>query len=436
MSLQLEKDANVSVQTHIDEFSSRFSILIVFWLLISLIWMLKVDLILEYIISILDPCDNNSCSNLYNPAKWSEVRWLSGALLGFVTLLPIIALQFYKFSRPGLMKNEAKGLRFWLIFCIIGFICNIIATIVFIMPGLFELGHQIQIELGFVPKYDIVAMLSMSIGLIWVEVLIVMGILTLLIANYTDNISERNLGWWKIRVHGIISMLIILSFYGQVSLTLFLLLISYLSIEIITYSWIKNPSKLQLESPIIFDQYGTARKFLFAQCECGTTDIFENYPFNNAYYSFSNLCENIDEQETLYQLINTNSFTDLIVFGCRKYEKLNKIEPNIFISKCNLRNDFSTHKMSNYTNSQQFLSNTDLRIASLIDPWNDEQSYQKIIEQLEKHVNCKPVILSNNDFFQFPEDIESNDLIIYTSNAVKKKLIKAFDNMNINYTIG
>jgi len=276
----------------------------------------------------------------------------------------------------------------------------------------------------------------MSIGLIWVEVLIVMGILTLLIANYTDNISERNLGWWKIRVHGIISMLIILSFYGQVSLTLFLLLISYLSIEIITYSWIKNPSKLQLESPIIFDQYGTARKFLFAQCECGTTDIFENYPFNNAYYSFSNLCENIDEQETLYQLINTNSFTDLIVFGCRKYEKLNKIEPNIFISKCNLRNDFSTHKMSNYTNSQQFLSNTDLRIASLIDPWNDEQSYQKIIEQLEKHVNCKPVILSNNDFFQFPEDIESNDLIIYTSNAVKKKLIKAFDNMNINYTIG
>ena len=103
MSLQLEKDAKVSVQTHIDEFSSRFSILIVSWLVISLIWMLKVDSILEQVVTILDPCNNTSCSNLYNPAKWSEVRWLSGALLGFITILPIIASQFYKFSRPGLM---------------------------------------------------------------------------------------------------------------------------------------------------------------------------------------------------------------------------------------------------------------------------------------------------------------------------------------------
>ena len=69
MSLQLEKDAKVSIQTHIDEFSSRFSILIVLWLMVSLIWMLRVDLVLEYVVDVLDPCNSNNCSNLYNPAK-------------------------------------------------------------------------------------------------------------------------------------------------------------------------------------------------------------------------------------------------------------------------------------------------------------------------------------------------------------------------------
>ena len=116
MSLQLEKDAKVSIQTHIDEFSSRFSILIVLWLMVSLIWMLRVDLVLEYVVDVLDPCNNNNCSNLYNPAKWSEIRWLGAALLGFITIIPIIALQFYTFSKPGLMKSEAKGLMFWLVF--------------------------------------------------------------------------------------------------------------------------------------------------------------------------------------------------------------------------------------------------------------------------------------------------------------------------------
>ena len=58
-------------------------------------------------------------------AKWSEVRWLSGALLGFITIHFIVS-QFYKFSRPGLMKNEAKGLILWLFFFILGFLANVI----------------------------------------------------------------------------------------------------------------------------------------------------------------------------------------------------------------------------------------------------------------------------------------------------------------------
>mgnify|MGYP001163909784 FL=1 len=436
MSLQLEKDANVSVQTHIDEFSSRASILIVIWLLVSLLWMLKVDLVLEYVIGLLDPCVDSNCSNLYNPAKWSEVRWLSGALLGFITILPLIALQLFKFSRPGLMKNEAKGLIFWLIFCTLGFIVNIIFTILFIMPNLFELGHNIQLDLGFLPKYDVITMLSMSIGVIWVEILITMGILTLLVVNSTGGISSRNLNWWKMRVHGIISMLIILSFYGQVSFNVFLLLTSYISIELITSKWIRKPSRLSLNAPVIFDQYGVERKMLFVECEC---EGKENYSHNlspNAFYSFNNLCENISEQETLYQLINTNSFTDLMIFGCRNNEKLQNIEPNVYISKCNFRREFYTHKRENYYNSQQFIINTDFRLASLTDPWNESQAYERIVKLLDEYDDWIPVILSNDKYSYFPDDINANDLIIYTSELTKVKLVHHFKELGRKYTIG
>ena len=125
--------------------------------------MLRVDLVLEYVVDVLDLCNNNNCSNLYNPAKWSEIRWLGAALLGFITT-PIIALQFYTFSKPGLMKSEAKGLMFWLVFSSLVFIANIIITILLIMPSLFGIGHEIQVDLGFTPN-DIVTMLSLSLEL-------------------------------------------------------------------------------------------------------------------------------------------------------------------------------------------------------------------------------------------------------------------------------
>ena len=436
MSLQLEKDAKVSIQTHIDEFSSRFSILIVLWLMVSLIWMLRVDLVLEYVVDVLDPCNSNNCSNLYNPAKWSEIRWLGAALLGFITIIPIIALQFYTFSKPGLMKSEAKGLMFWLVFSSLGFIANIIITILLIMPSLFGIGHEIQVDLGFTPKYDIVTMLSLSIGIIWVEILIAMGILTLLVANSTGNLSGKNLTWWKLRIHGIISMLIMLSFYGQISFIIFLLLTSYVCIEIVTSPWIKKSTRLSLDSPIVFDQYGVDRKMLFANCECEREENIDTDLFTNAYYSFKKLCEKSDEQETLYQLINTNEFTDMIVFGCNNVEKMSHIEPNVYISKCKFRNDFITHNLENYCNLQQYNMNTKVRIASLVDPWNDNQAYQKILQVLQENVEWMPVFVSNDDFQYFPDTINANDLVIYASEITKNKLVNKLNDMGRKFIVG
>jgi len=231
-------------------------------------------------------------------------------------------------------------------------------------------------------------------------------------------------------------MLIILSFYGQVSLTVFLLLTSYISIELITSKWIRKPSRLSLNAPVIFDQYGVERKMLFVECECEDKENYSHNLSSNAFYSFNNLCENISEQETLYQLINTNSFTDLMIFGCRNNEKLQNIEPNVYISKCNFRIEFYTHKRENYYNSQQYIINTDIRVASLTDPWNESQAYERIVKLLDEYDNWIPVILSNDKYSYFPDNITANDLIIYTSELTKLKLVDHFKKLDRKYTIG
>ena len=50
MSLQLEQDAKVPIQTHIDEFSSRFAIMIFLWIVVTIFWITNIDIVLEKII--------------------------------------------------------------------------------------------------------------------------------------------------------------------------------------------------------------------------------------------------------------------------------------------------------------------------------------------------------------------------------------------------
>ena len=109
---------------------------------------------------------------------------------------------------------------------------------------------------------------------------------------------------------------------------------------------------------------------------------------------------------------------------------------NVYISKCNFRREFYTHKRENYYNSQQFIINTDIRVASLTDPWNESQAYERIVKLLDEYDDWIPVILSNDKYSYFPDNISANDLIIYTSELTKVKLVDHFKELGRKYTIG
>ena len=435
MSLQLEQDAQVPIQTHIDEFSSRFAIMIFIWVITSIIWITNIDPILELVLRTLEPCEE-TCSNLYNPAKWSEIRWLSGALMGFISIIPLIIYQVLIFSRPGMMKKESRWLLTMLILGSLAFIINILLTIFVFMPNLFKIGHESQMNLGFVAKYDVVEMLSMAMAIIWIEILIVSGIVALVSAGITGLMHKDNSGWWRIRVHGIVSMLILLSFYGEFTLSLLLIAISFSLIELISLPWIRAKASMYISSPVIFDEYGITRKVLFAQCECDNEwKLNEELISNVAFTSFKSLCNNKSDKEKLYQIIEINKFTDFVIFGCNNKSLTNQIENNLFTSKCLLRTEISSHNPKQFLDLEHYWINTQYLMASIVDPWSEDQALRKILKLAKKYSDMEIIITTTGkeNFNQY--QVKQKEVMVEVSKPRKDILVTELESFGYKYRI-
>ena len=111
--LKLADDEDVPIENHLSEFSYRASILLLLIAILTVVWSLKIDSILTFSMSILDPCIN-SCMNVFEPAEWTALRWLSSALLAVISVGPIAIQQIYSFSAKGLMPGERRWLLSWL----------------------------------------------------------------------------------------------------------------------------------------------------------------------------------------------------------------------------------------------------------------------------------------------------------------------------------
>ena len=212
-------------------------------------------------------------------------------------------------------------------------------------------------------------------------------------------------------MHGIISMLILLSFYGQVTFSLIIIGLSFASIELISMPWIKARASMLIACPIIFDEFGVTRKVLFAQCECDNEfKLPRDHHTDNAYISFKSICKNKNEKEKLYQIIETNKFTDFVIFGCSSTNLIEQIENNLFTSKCQLRTDLFLLNSKNFASLEHYSINSRFLMDSIIDPWNSTQAISKLLSRIRKYEQFKFVICHGNSFDML--EIESDEVII------------------------
>ena len=58
MSLLLETDRDNTVTSHLDELTNRMTLVIIFALIFTVIWMNWIDLILSQLLQIMQPCSS------------------------------------------------------------------------------------------------------------------------------------------------------------------------------------------------------------------------------------------------------------------------------------------------------------------------------------------------------------------------------------------
>ena len=84
--LHLPSDVKDSFQSHLEELFRRISTIVVLVVILTGVWSLSIDEILNHLLTKLDPCDA-SCVNIFSPEEWAGTRWLSAGLLAIFTAL-------------------------------------------------------------------------------------------------------------------------------------------------------------------------------------------------------------------------------------------------------------------------------------------------------------------------------------------------------------
>ena len=326
----MSTDSNARISTHSNELFARIGLLLFIWILASAPWLIKIDDILGYFIHLLDPCAEE-CLNLYQPEKWSELRWIISGLLGFVTIIPIVNLQIWNFSKPGLTRSERKMLRLALILAPLMFLIFSYISIVEILPVLYDLGHDVHTDYGFVVKYDAISLVYFASIVLWAQVLVIVSTSVMISSGITGNLDSDNANWWRLRVYGFVAMVSLLSYYERTSNGLMITLVTLLIIEIISRPWTTKKPKYIVNLETYYDHLGEVISTLKISCNC----INElDYGSKQNILTLSHICTNKEKQDDLIKILSRYNPNQLLIFGCNDYnvyDSLKQLFPQIVI---------------------------------------------------------------------------------------------------------
>lgn len=387
MSLLLESDKDNTVNSHIDEFTSRMTLVLFFALICTAIWMNWVDLVLSRLLLLMQPC-SEQCLNLYEPAKWSSVRWLSATILGILSAIPLFILQSYSFAKSGLLPSEKKWFLYWSIAGALTILSVMSVTILLIVPKLFLLGHGSNIAMGLTTMYDAPMMLQFAISLVWAQMLIVIAALAMVIAGITGNLNQKTADWWRLRVHGLLLLLLALSLPDVGTMVVFsIILASIATVELISLRWTRAIDKGDNSQSYIYDSEGGKRNILIADCHCdgGCKAIAEGSFEKLNISSFSGLCNSRQQRLFLLDEIRVNRVTDLIISGCDGSPLPHLFKSNCHSLSCDIRGLDLMQIQSYRTIQQQQLGlDSALAMATQTDPWPLADLPFRIVDVLKR----------------------------------------------------
>ncbi len=197
------------VQSHLEEFATRGRRLLLALVFVSAIWSFFVDIILQAWLTTLPVATNEM--TVYSPHRWLQLRWGLVALLGLLSISPLIGQQFLRFIRPGTLPRELTLAKFAVITAVMTIISSIPLLWLKILPASFGYAEKSAIYLTE-NAYDASLIFEVALGLSWFAVLFVLSCLVQFTARLTGTIggpgddSMR----WKLHFVSLLALWIVL----------------------------------------------------------------------------------------------------------------------------------------------------------------------------------------------------------------------------------
>ena len=305
------------MQTHLDEFSRRLTSVVILVVILSGVWSFSIDEILRYLLERLDPCED-SCVNIFSPDEWAGTRWLSAALLGLFSAAPYAMMQAYAFAKPGLLPSERRGLVVWMIMMWILAFGSLVFTINEFLPWLYSYGHSFNQDTGLVGRYDAAEMLRISISIAWAMILILAAMSVVTIAGISKLLWSGNASWWRLRIHGIMLMLLWLVIPMDLPGLLFTLTILASGlVELIGWKSFRSPMPVGYGLNELLDIEGRIHRILYVNCSCCGTTPTNIQPLQGmGQINYSQVCREIEQQNHLIDAVKRFGATKVVFSGC------------------------------------------------------------------------------------------------------------------------
>lgn len=400
MSILLESDANTPVQSHFDELTFRTTVVFLSVSLLSLAWLFVIDSVLANLLDHLQPCPD-ACLNVYEPAEWSVVRWLTAIVLGMLSALPLMVHHFLRFAKPGLLPGEYRALRRWTWGGTAGVALLSAGLLGWLFPWAYDAGHRHHLSVNLVAQYNAVDILLYAVLSVWMLMLFTFTWLSLVFLGKGGILNQQTAEFWRWRIYGLGTLLLLLSVpEHNTGLGLVLLLLYWSSSELIGSRWFTMvPSHFGI-SKTRLDHEGRKRRILIADCSClGANAHYGVNPIEGySMMRFGGICSSKTDRNQLMEHVLSNRISDVIITGCDTAPCPKRLKNNFNTLGTSLRG-FDLMGLQNHRPGMPLRPQLDVEMSlvSLNDPFPEHGMPQRLIHLMkENSILPEEILLREN----------------------------------------
>ncbi|MGB1098357.1 MAG: twin-arginine translocase subunit TatC [Poseidonia sp.] len=318
MAVLLDQDLQQPVQVHLNELTWRTTVVFATVSLLTFAWSTMVDDVLNLLLQNLKPCPGE-CLNVYDPAQWSAVRWLTSLLLAVLSSLPLVAFHVLQFSKPGLLPGEYKALRTWMLAVAMGLVAIAYMLVIHWLPALYDAGFTQHDNAGLAAQYSAIDMLLVAVFCVWATMVVAATWTGLALMGRLGVVNRTTADVWRLRLYGVGSLLLALSTPNHAQPLLLPLLATYwTSSELIGQRWLMAEPLAQGYAVERLDIEGRRQRIALLDCSCEGANAHHGYADVDgcSTVSVEGICTSSSSRTAVLEHLIQAKITDAVITGC------------------------------------------------------------------------------------------------------------------------